>query len=105
MVATTAGNADLRCSLTPGTTGTPSGISQSSGEAHAIASWKESTFGEDAGETDEIQEVPSFSPRNFGSSAIATRTWPIVSRSRTVTVLSSRVWKSTVMQNGVPTSS
>ena len=34
-----------------------------------------------------------------------TRSWPMVSRSRTVTALSSRESKSTVTQNGVPTSS
>lgn len=39
------------------------------------------------------------------SSAIGTRSWPIESRSRTVTALSSSESKSTVTQNGVPISS
>ena len=38
-------------------------------------------------------------------SSIRTRSWAIVSRSRTVTERSSKVSKSTVRQNGVPTSS
>jgi hypothetical protein len=47
----------------------------------------------------------TLSNRYIGNSSIATRTWVILSRSRTVTVLSSSVWKSTVTQYGVPISS
>ena len=39
------------------------------------------------------------------SSAAATRRWAIVSRSRMVTVPSSRDWWSMVTQNGVPMAS
>src|SRR5215813_4037536 len=47
----------------------------------------------------------NFLVRLLSSSETATRSWPIESRSRTVTVLSSSDWKSTVTQNGVPISS
>src|SRR6266700_118352 len=43
--------------------------------------------------------------RYIGNSSMATRTCVMPSRSRTVTVLSSSVWKSTVTQKGVPISS
>ncbi len=45
------------------------------------------------------------SPRKATSSSMATRSWFIVSRSRTVTAWSSRVSKSMVTHHGVPTSS
>ena len=47
----------------------------------------------------------SFSPIHAGSSSTLRRTWVIASRSRTVTVPSSTVSKSTVTQKGVPISS
>ena len=48
--------------------------------------------------------------RRFGATRAASsgreaRSWVMVSRSRTVTVPSSRLWKSTVRQKGVPISS
>jgi len=47
----------------------------------------------------------TFSTRYPGNSSISRRICVIPSRSRTVTVWSSSVWKSTVTQNGVPISS
>src|SRR6267142_1777603 len=44
----------------------------------------------------------SFCAMAPASSRWAARSWPMVSRSRSVTVPSSRLWKSTVTQNGVP---
>src|SRR5437762_1937550 len=52
-----------------------------------------------------LRDALALPTRWLSTGSSATRSWAIVSRSRTVTALSCNVSKSTVMQNGVPISS
>ena len=71
-----------------------------------IAPDHEHEIGAARGEPRPACQAPlSRSVRNPASASSGTRSWPIVSRSRTVTAWSSSESKSTVTQKGVPISS